>query len=86
MTSPIDATKQPEITPETSVECADTQRIYLNTEQASNYLGLSRQFLEIARHKGCGPIYIKLARAVRYRRADLDAFIAKSRQPAGSPT
>ncbi len=40
---------------------------YLTTVEAANYLKLSRQFLEIARHRGdgSGPQYIKLARAVR---------------------
>lgn len=76
MANPICAIEHPDITVETSTECAATQRTYLNTKQASNYLGLSRQFLEIARHKGSGPRYIKLARAVRYRRTDLDAWMA----------
>ncbi len=49
---------------------------YLNTRQAAAYLGVSRQFLEIARHRGAGgPEYVKLARLVRYRRLDLDAFM-----------
>ena len=49
---------------------------YLNTKQAATYLGFSTQYLEIARHKGGGPQYIKLAKAVRYRLADLDAWMA----------
>ncbi len=48
---------------------------YLNTKQAAVYLGLSTQYLEIARHKGGGPQYIKLAKAVRYRPVDLDEFM-----------
>jgi hypothetical protein len=50
---------------------------YLTTEGASTYTNYSTQFLEIARHRadGSGPPYIKQARAVRYRRADLDAWM-----------
>ena len=54
---------------------------YLSTEQAATYVNYSTQFLEIARHKadGSGPPYIKQQRAVRYRRADLDAWMARKR-------
>lgn len=56
---------------------------YLNTNQSAVYLGVSRQWLEIARCKGGGPPYIKLSDApggaVRYRRADLDSFMAERR-------
>ena len=48
---------------------------YFNTKQAAFYLGLSHQYLEIARHKGGGPQYIKLAKAVRYRLEDLDDWM-----------
>lgn len=49
---------------------------YLSTSQASDFLGLSKQFLEISRHKGDGPPYVKLARLVKYRRSDLDKWMA----------
>jgi predicted DNA-binding transcriptional regulator AlpA len=49
---------------------------YFNTKQAAEYLSLSYQYLEIARHKGTGPQYIKLAKAVRYRREDLDGWMS----------
>ncbi len=56
---------------------------YLSTIPAANYIGVSRQFLEIGRHKGEGPPYIKLGRAVRYKRSDLDAYMAaRRRQPS----
>ena len=48
---------------------------YLTTSEAANYLRMSKQFLEIARHRGDGPPYIKLARAVRYHRPSLDAWM-----------
>ena len=52
---------------------------YLTTVEAAEYLKLSRQYLEIARHRadGSGPPFIKLARAVRYRRSALDAWMSK---------
>ena len=48
---------------------------FLTTAEAADYLRLSRQFLEIARHRGNGPPYIKLSRAVRYHRPSLDAWM-----------
>lgn len=52
---------------------------YLTTSEAAEYLKLSRQFLEAARHRGdgSGPPYIKLRRAVRYRLSGLDAWMNK---------
>jgi predicted DNA-binding transcriptional regulator AlpA len=57
---------------------------YLNTAQAARYVGLSEEYLEIARHKAdsSGPNYIKLPRAVRYARADLDAWMERHRKVA----
>jgi predicted DNA-binding transcriptional regulator AlpA len=53
---------------------------YYNTKQAAAYLGLSTQYMEIARHKGSGPQYIKLAKAVRYRVHDLDEWMGRHLQ------
>lgn len=52
--------------------------VYMNTVQAAEYVGLSTQWLEIARYKadGTGPSYVKLARAVRYKVTTLDAWMA----------
>jgi len=52
---------------------------YMTTKEAAAYLKLSRQFLEGARYRGdgSGPPYIKLERAVRYRRSVLDAWMSK---------
>ncbi|MGM0583463.1 MAG: helix-turn-helix transcriptional regulator [Pseudomonadota bacterium] len=39
--------------------------------------GLTRRFLEIAAHRGDGPPFIKISRrCVRYRRTDLEAWLA----------
>lgn len=49
----------------------------LNPTQAGEYVGMTRQALGDMRYRGAGPKYSKLsARAVRYRRSDLDAWIA----------
>lgn len=48
---------------------------YLNTLEAAAHLRCSRQFLEIARHRGEGPAYCKLGRAVRYRKSALDEWM-----------
>ena len=51
--------------------------------QAAVYMGVSRQRLEIWRCRGGGPPYSKLSAqrggAVRYKRSDLDAFMAACR-------
>lgn len=54
---------------------ATVETPYLKTAEAAAYLGLSRQFLEIARHRGDGPPYIKVSRAVRYYRPTLDQWM-----------
>lgn len=48
---------------------------YLNTQQAAALVGLSPQQLEIWRHQKKGPPHIKLARAVKYRRSALIAWM-----------
>ena len=58
--------------------CVDPE--YLTTPQAAQYLNLSTQHLEIMRHQGEGPRFLKLPRLVRYRRADLDAWMAQYAQ------
>ncbi|MER9771780.1 DNA-binding protein [Mesorhizobium sp. M0220] len=56
---------------------SESDREYMNTQQAAKYLGFSTQFLEIGRHKGYGPAYLKYPQAVKYRRCDLDEWAAK---------
>jgi hypothetical protein len=44
----------------------------LTTAATAEWLGLSSQWLEIGRHRGYGPHYIRLSpRRIRYRRADV---------------
>ncbi len=49
----------------------------LNEAQAANYLNVSVRTLQQWRVSGRGPLFTKLSRAVRYRRADLDAYVAR---------
>jgi len=56
----------------------DSQHL-LTTEQAAEYLGLSYSTLAKSRVTGAYNIrYSKIGKAVRYRRTDLDAFIASN--------
>lgn len=48
----------------------------LTSEQAASYLQLHTQTLHNWRVSGRGPQYCKIGSAVRYRRADLDAWLA----------
>jgi excisionase family DNA binding protein len=49
----------------------------LSTQEAARYLGMSAAFLERDRWAGARIPFIRVgSRAVRYRREDLDAFIA----------
>ncbi len=58
----------------------------MNEKNAARYVGMSISFLRKARCEGTlagrtpGPTYIKLGRAVRYSRTDLDAWIAEHRR------
>lgn len=54
---------------------------YLTTAEAAEYLHVSKQHLEIKRHKGTGPAYCKPAgsRLVRYYLPDLDAWMQANR-------
>ena len=47
----------------------------LNTREAAAFLRLGKPTLERFRLTGAGPRYCKLGGAVRYRRADLEAWL-----------
>jgi excisionase family DNA binding protein len=47
----------------------------LRTDQAAKLLGLSGRYLEILRVRGGGPAFASFGRAVRYRRADINAWL-----------
>ena len=53
-------------------EATEAHHEYLRTAEAAELLRLSVQYLSIARFRGeGGPPYIKIGRAVRYRRSSL---------------
>ena len=49
----------------------------LTTKQAARYLSISTKWLANQRWQGTGPRFLKLGGAVRYRQADLDAYLAR---------
>jgi hypothetical protein len=65
----------------------DTSGVYLTTPVAAFYIKLSRHFLEGARYRadGSGPPFIKLERAVRYRRTALDAWMTAHDHASDKP-
>lgn len=49
----------------------------LNTEEAASYLGVEKTFLERDRWAGAQVPFVRLGtRTIRYRKCDLDSFIA----------
>jgi len=54
------------------------EKTLLCTKEAARYLGVSKAFLERDRWAGARIPFIKVgSRAVRYRHADLDAYIER---------
>lgn len=47
----------------------------LSTQEAADHLGLSVSLLEKLRVRGTGPKYLKLGRAVRYRKEALESWL-----------
>lgn len=70
----------PDITKPT--EQSGHQEIF-NTDNAAGYLDLSAATLISWRSRRVGPRFVRLGRAVRYRREDLDAFILSGLQEGG---
>jgi hypothetical protein len=79
---PATATKPPKTTAP-----PDTSGVYLTTAEAAFHIKLSRQYLEGGRYRadGSGPPFIKLERAVRYRKTDLDAWMAAHDHASDKP-
>ena len=69
----------PSITP-TIGDNGDLVSEILTTNQAAHLLGLAASTLNKWRVYGTGPCFIKLGRAVRYRREDLEAYLASNTQ------
>lgn len=61
------------------------QERLLNSAEAARYLGMSKAFLERDRWAGARITFIKVGpRAVRYRLADLEAYIQKQTRTSTS--
>ena len=52
---------------------------WLTTQQAAEYLSTTRATLADWRTKRVGPVYAKIGGIVRYKQADLDAWLEASR-------
>jgi predicted DNA-binding transcriptional regulator AlpA len=52
----------------------------LSEQQASQYLGVSRSWLQKARCHGYGPAFVRLRKSggIRYRITDLDAWLDRN--------
>lgn len=50
---------------------------YLNEQELADLLKVTRKTVQIWRQRGKGPPFVKLDRAVRYRRKDVDKFTAE---------
>lgn len=61
---------------------ADTDRLAKPAEVA-DYLGTTPAHLANLRYLGKGPAWVKLGRSVRYRWADVDAFVDANVQNVG---
>jgi len=51
----------------------------LRTVEAAGYIGLQKSTLEAWRVRGGGPVFLKLGKAVRYQKEDLDEFLTARR-------
>lgn len=63
----------------------------LDEFEAGKYLGgrekpIAPRTLQRQRLEGRGPVFIKIGAAVRYRRADLDEYIAANRRTSTTTT
>lgn len=54
---------------------SELQSDQLTEQQAADYLGMSKRMLWSLRKRGDVP-HIRIGRWIRYRRCDLDAFLA----------
>ncbi|MDW2974871.1 MAG: helix-turn-helix domain-containing protein [Alphaproteobacteria bacterium] len=48
----------------------------MNTNELAEYLGIAASTIVDYRLKGIGPVYVKIGHLVRYRKADVDNWVA----------
>lgn len=51
----------------------------LMTEEVAEILGMKQSWLEVGRHRGYGPPFIRFHFSVRYRRADVEKWLEDQR-------
>jgi excisionase family DNA binding protein len=56
----------------------------LTQQQLADELEVSLRTLERWRQQGKGPAFLRVGRSPRYRRADIEAWLDKQRQPRSS--
>jgi predicted DNA-binding transcriptional regulator AlpA len=61
-----------------------TVATYLDSKAAAQYLDCSKSFLDQSRVRGDGPLYSKLGHSVRYKREDLDSWMAENKRQSTS--
>lgn len=59
---------------------SDASAVYLTAKQAAHYLNSSTSTLAKRRLNGTGPAFVRIGRAIRYPKADLDAWMDASRR------
>ena len=64
---------------------ATLQKSYFTDVEVAEYLGIQSQTLRKWRAQGQGPKYVPLGRSIRYRLADVDAWL-ESHAVAGGPS
>lgn len=52
------------------------QKVILTVSEAAQYLGLAQSTLNKWRCFGDGPRFLKLGKAIRYRKSDLDEYLS----------
>ena len=62
---------------------AERNGVLMTESEAGDYLGVTKRNMERMRYAGTGPIVTQIGRLIRYRVADLDAFIEKCRRTDG---
>lgn len=61
-----------------SVDCEKPAAAMMNAEDAAQYIGKSKSWMDQKRSQGRGPRFVRIGSSIRYRRADLDAFLEGS--------
>lgn len=56
-----------------------SQNATIHEPEAARYIGLSVAWLRQSRMRGRGPAFVRIGRAIRYRLADLEAYLSAHR-------